>query len=151
MRLPYRRDADPDGCRAESSPFADIHDASPCGESWDRMQPVAELDPGGGHDRSRLCRRCGRHLYNLCAMSLPQAERLMRSLERTPPVRLYRRSDGAVLTADCPVGARTKMRHSLVAVAILGGAVIVAGTSLSLENGAHGCEVAMTGAPTPRR
>jgi hypothetical protein len=129
--MPYRRDADPDGLRALSSPFARIREASPCGESWDRMQPIAATDTATLRATSRLCGRCGRNLYNLSAMTESQVDRLIRSLERKPFTRLYRRADGSVLTIDCPVGARAKLRRFLMAAAIMIAAAIIAGASLA--------------------
>jgi hypothetical protein len=46
------------------------------------------------------------NVYNLSAMTAEQAAALLRERERAPCVRLYRRWDGTVMTADCPVGVR---------------------------------------------
>src|SRR4051812_21274150 len=82
----------------------DLHIAKPCLESWDEME---------GDDRVRHCRGCGQNVYNLSALSHSEALKLLRASEGVPCVRLYRRSDGSVLTRDCAVGAR-EQRTNLV-------------------------------------
>ena len=44
------------------------------------------------------------NVYNLSEMSQPEAEGLLRSHEGRLCVRYYQRSDGTILTKDCPVG-----------------------------------------------
>lgn len=76
--------------------------ASPCPADWDAMQ---------GDDRSLFCGQCQRHVYNLSAMTRPEAEKLVFEREGRLCVRFYRRRDGTVLTADCPVGLRGVRRR----------------------------------------
>ena len=80
----------------------DIRIASPCHEAWDRMS---------GDDRARHCRSCDKTVYNLSAMTADQAADLFREREGRVCVRLYRRRDGTVLTADCPVGRAARLRR----------------------------------------
>lgn len=72
-----------------------IHVASPCPADWEQMD---------GDDRSRFCHQCQRHVYQLSAMTTEEAERLIVEKEGQLCVKFYRRADGTVLTADCPVG-----------------------------------------------
>jgi hypothetical protein len=69
--------------------------ATPCHAEWNSMT---------GDDRSRFCGQCRKNVYNLSAMSADQAVALIREKEGDLCVRLYRRTDGTVLTGDCPVG-----------------------------------------------
>jgi hypothetical protein len=93
--------------------------ASPCQADWNAMQ---------GDDRSRYCGQCQKHVYNLSEMSRPEAEKLVFEREGRLCVRFFRRQDGTVLTADCPVclrGVRRRIARSLAAacglfMAILG-------------------------------
>lgn len=99
----------------------DIRVASPCSARWDEM---------AGDDQARFCGSCQKHVYNLSAMTREAAEALVRAREGDLCVRYYRRADGTVLTADCPVGVRRK-RVKLVAAAasvtaLAAGAVAVA-------------------------
>lgn len=82
----------------------DIRIASPCKAAWDRME---------GDDRARFCVECGKHVYDLSAMSRKEAERLVFETEGRPCVRFYRRRDGTVLTDNCPVGLRRARRWLL--------------------------------------
>jgi hypothetical protein len=75
--------------------------ASPCDVSWEAMP---------GDERTRHCPECQQRVYNLSALSRRQAEDLLRRTEGRLCVRLYRRADGTVLTADCPVGLRAVRR-----------------------------------------
>ena len=85
--------------------------ASPCGVDWDTMT---------GDDRVRFCPTCAKNVYNLSALPGEQAEELLRQREGTVCVRFYRRTDGTILSADCPLGARRKRRRRATA-AIAGG------------------------------
>jgi hypothetical protein len=79
--------------------------ASPCSASWDDM---------AGSDRVRYCQQCRRNVYNLSAMSRAEAEELVRQREtQRLCIRFYRRHDGTMLTADCPVGLRKLRRAAL--------------------------------------
>jgi hypothetical protein len=85
----------------------DVRVASPCHERWDAMT---------GDDQTRHCARCDKNVYNLSAMTREAAEALLRQREGKLCVRYFRRVDGTILTADCPVGVRRK-RVQLVAAA----------------------------------
>src|SRR6185436_5852156 len=73
--------------------------ASPCRADWNAMQ---------GDDRVRFCAECGKNVYNLSALSRPEAEALVTEKEGRMCVRFYQRADGSALTSDCPVGLRIK-------------------------------------------
>src|SRR5262245_18205516 len=69
--------------------------ASPCRARWEDMT---------GDDRSRFCGRCEKYVYNFSAMTATEAEDLIRAKEGKLCGRFYRRRDGTMLTANCPVG-----------------------------------------------
>lgn len=75
--------------------LAQIKIASPCPARWEDMS---------GDARSRFCLQCNKHVYNLSAMSASDAAELVRAKEGSLCARFYRRTDGTMLTADCPVG-----------------------------------------------
>src|SRR5581483_10025570 len=60
----------------------DVRVASPCNESWDAMTGDAQV---------RFCGRCEKNVYNLSAMSAPEAEALLASRGEKLCVRFYRR------------------------------------------------------------
>jgi hypothetical protein len=79
--------------------------ASPCNSAvWSDLK---------GDDRARLCTTCDMNVYNLSLMTLDEANDLIREKEGKLCIELYRRLDGTVLTADCPVGLRTIRRQYL--------------------------------------
>jgi hypothetical protein len=79
--------------------------ASPCNSAvWSDLK---------GDDRARLCTTCDKNVYNLSLMTLDEANDLIREKEGNLCIELYRRFDGTVLTADCPVGLRTIRRQYL--------------------------------------
>ena len=88
----------------------DIRIASPCHESWDQMT---------GDDRARHCGSCDKTVYNLSAMTADQAAELFLAREGRVCVRLYRRRDGTVLTADCPVGRAARLRRRVRSAALV--------------------------------
>ncbi|MGI8981778.1 MAG: hypothetical protein ACR2FY_21320 [Pirellulaceae bacterium] len=101
-----------------SLPLLDqISVASPCTVSWDSMQ---------GDERQRYCKLCQKNVYNLSGMRRDEAESLVGASKGRLCVRYYRRHDGTVLTADCPVGLRG------VRARLLRGALGIAATMLAL-------------------
>src|SRR5262245_3918202 len=75
--------------------------ASPCAASWDQMI---------GDDRARFCSLCQKNVYNLSALTTDEITALIRAKEGKLCGRFYRRRDGSILTADCPVGLRQRAR-----------------------------------------
>jgi hypothetical protein len=97
--------------RWASDSLRHVRIASPCDQDWDSML---------GDERIRFCAKCQLNVYNLSAMTEDEAQRLLVNREGRLCARFYRRADGTVLTADCPVGWRAiKRRVSSVAVACL--------------------------------
>ena len=76
--------------------------ASPCSAKWEEME---------GDDRVRFCRLCEMNVYNLSAMGRQAAERLVEEKEVRLCAMFYRRSDGTVITQDCPVGLAAVRRR----------------------------------------
>jgi hypothetical protein len=91
--------------------------ASPCPTTWEQM---------AGDDRVRFCDLCNLHVYNIGRMTRKEAEALIASSEGRICARLYRRTDGTIITRDCPVGLRAMRRH----VAKVAGAVFALLVSL---------------------
>jgi hypothetical protein len=81
----------------------EIRIASPCTASWESMT---------GDDRSRHCSECNRNVYNFAAMTSTEIEQLIAASNGDRLCgRLYRRDDGTILTSDCPVGLRVRIRR----------------------------------------
>ena len=76
--------------------------ASPCSVSWDSM---------AGDARRRLCETCGTQVYNIEGMNSTEVQELISNRRGRLCVRLHRRSDGTVLTRDCPIGVRAIRNH----------------------------------------
>jgi hypothetical protein len=66
--------------------------ARPCPADWDEMR---------GDNQVRFCKHCSLNVYNLSAMTREAAERLVAEREGRLCIRMYRRLDGTVVTADC--------------------------------------------------
>ncbi|MEP7218438.1 MAG: hypothetical protein ABI876_05955 [Bacteroidota bacterium] len=94
--------------------------ATPCTASWEEM---------AGTDTARHCSHCSLNVYNISAMTSDEADALISGAEGRLCVRFYRRSDGTILTQDCPVGLRAVRQRVLrsvrnlavTTVALLGG------------------------------
>jgi hypothetical protein len=98
-----------------------IEVASPCHVPWEQM---------AGDEKVRFCEACQLHVYNLSAMDAEEAAERISQDDGRLCVRFYRRTDGTLLTQDCPVGveaARRRRRHLLQdTAATLAGAGLVA-------------------------
>ena len=91
--------------------LATLSVASPCPAPWDAMK---------GDQRVRFCESCQKNVYNLSAMTTAEAETLLGKVEGRLCVRFYRRTDGTVLTSDCPVGAGDSLSQAPAALAVGG-------------------------------
>jgi hypothetical protein len=99
--------------------------AAPCTADWEQMV---------GDDRVRHCEQCKLDVYNLSGMTRDEAEALITDRVGRLCVRFYRRTDGTVLTSDCPVGVtRRRRRRILLATAATG----LAGGVLTVWASAH--------------
>ena len=97
--------------------------ATQCPATWEQMK---------GDERSRFCDLCSLHVYNIAELTASEAKSLIANTQGRICARLYRRSDGTVITKDCPVGLRAIRRR----VARTAGAVFA--TVISLCGGAFG-------------
>jgi len=88
--------------------------AAPCPVAW------AEMD---GDERKRFCSLCSLHVYNISQMKRKEAEDFLSENTDGVCLRLFRRSDGTLITKDCPVGRRladaVKRRVRAAAVALV--------------------------------
>ena len=77
--------------------------ASPCSVGWETM---------AGDERVRHCASCQLNVYNVSAITTVEARDLIMQREGRLCIRLYRRADGTVVTADCPVGLRAVRKRT---------------------------------------
>jgi hypothetical protein len=82
--------------------LANVRIASPCSARWEDMT---------GDERSRFCAQCQKHVYDLSAMTADEAAALIREKEGKLCVQFFRRRDGSILTADCPIPAMQFVRR----------------------------------------
>lgn len=99
--------------------------ASPCSADWDQMI---------GDDHVRFCKSCEKNVYDLSSLTAEAAEALIVEKEGNLCARFYTRSDGTVLTADCPVGVRRKWVRRAGAAAVLFGAAAASATTLTTRS-----------------
>jgi hypothetical protein len=98
--------------RAKLPVLDNIRVAAPCRAPWNAMTPV-------DGDRVRHCGDCNKRVYNLSQMTRDEAEALIVAHEGKLCVRYYRRTDGTIITKDCPVGVGKRRRRRFVAASIL--------------------------------
>jgi hypothetical protein len=103
--------------------------ASPSNVSWDDMT---------GDERVRFCGKCAKDVYNVSAMPRAEAEALLVERAGSLCVRIYKRVDGTVLTADCPVGVRKKRVRRALFVAAGASALAAATSTLFVTQGEPG-------------
>jgi hypothetical protein len=132
----------------------------PCEVPWDSM---------AGDERVRHCDQCRQNVYNVAAMTRDEALRLLEDRAGNLCVRIFRRSDGTVVTGDCRARLRAaRKRGWLVFAGVL---LIVAWGQLCAQvvglaglrrvlawRGTHGAPpaatapvapIALSGAPPP--
>lgn len=76
--------------------------ASPCPMSWENMS---------GDDRIRFCQSCKLNVYNISEMTTAEVTNLITKTEGRICGRIHRRSDGTILTKDCPVGVQSRVKR----------------------------------------
>jgi hypothetical protein len=107
--------------------------ASPCPISWEQMK---------GDERARFCDLCSLHVYNIAELTASQAKSLIANTEGHICARLYRRSDGTVITRDCPVGLRAiRRRVARTAGAVFATIISLFGSAFSqkMKEGGKAC------------
>ena len=93
-----------------------IQIASPCKANWEQM---------AGDERVRYCAECDLDVYNFSVMHREEVERIVREREGRLCARFFQRPDGTMLTQDCPVGFRARVRR----VSRVAGAAVAAALS----------------------
>ncbi|MBY0406038.1 MAG: hypothetical protein K2X66_19200 [Cyanobacteria bacterium] len=78
--------------------------ATPCPADWNQMV---------GDEMVRFCESCALSVYNLSSLTTHEAEALILKHEGRLCVRFFRRSDGTMMTQDCPVGLQIVYRRSV--------------------------------------
>lgn len=120
--------------------------ASPCKASWDEMT---------GDARVRFCGHCAKNVFNVGGMTRDEAYAFLReNAGGTVCMRLYRRADGTVMTADCPVGQKKKQVRRLALVAGGIAATVAAGSFITLRASSTMGEIPVAGGvrvPQPPR
>jgi hypothetical protein len=101
--------------------------ASPCAVPWESMT---------GDERERLCASCDKKVYDVSKMTSAEAEALLRAKSTDACLRIFRRFDGTVLTADCPVGVEKKnrARRRNVVVGALAATAAAATTAVAMRS-----------------
>jgi hypothetical protein len=128
------------GIRKVTLPLLEnVHIATPCDASWADMQGDSDV---------RFCTSCSKNVYNLSMMSREEAEAVLRAGSGNDLcVRLFRRTDGTVLTEDCPVAVRRRRFWRRAKTIAAGGLIALAfgaayerfvGTHVILESGGSG-------------
>jgi hypothetical protein len=68
---------------------------NPCSMDWDRMR---------GDDRIRFCDACGKHVYNITAMTSDEAVTVLSAVRQKGEgrcIRVYHRADGTLTASPC--------------------------------------------------
>jgi hypothetical protein len=124
----------------------------PCQVPWDSMAGDAQV---------RHCGQCRQNVYNIASMTRPEALRLLESNGGRVCVRIFRRPDGTIITADCRERLRQARQRGVLAFLAVLVLVVCAQVSAQIVGliglrrlvrgdavGVRG-EVALAGAPVP--
>jgi hypothetical protein len=110
-----------------SSPLDHVRISVPCPAKWEEMYAVEG-------NRVRYCSQCNLNVYNLSEMTREQAEAILYKNEGRLCARIYRRSDGTILTQNCPVGLRPIKQGLRWVGQLVNGMVLAAVFFLGLQN-----------------
>ncbi len=88
----------------------DLKIASPCHARWEDME---------GSDCSRFCAQCQKNVYNFASMTAGETQAVLLQKEGRVCGRFYQRTDGTLLTEDCPIGLHRRVRRFATAAALL--------------------------------
>lgn len=103
--------------------------AKQCPASWSHMK---------GDDQVRHCTHCDRQVFNLSNMSEADGKALVRKhTGQRLCVRYYQRADGTVMTRDCGIAERAKVRLK----AALAGVCSLVGIGLFMPVAAQGAAI----------
>ena len=116
---------------ANVSLLQQVRIASACPAAWQNMS---------GDDRVRFCCQCKLNVYNLSAMTEQEAVRLIQEKEGRLCGRIHRRSDGTILTQDCPVGLRAIRRKLAGLAGRIAAGVLFAGSAFGFYRSGGGKE-----------
>jgi Carboxypeptidase regulatory-like domain len=95
--------------------------ASPCSAHWADMP---------GNDKIRHCSQCQLDVYNFSAMTELEINQIVAARTGRLCARFFQRSDGTMLTENCPTGIRTGvLRGSTIAAVALAALVTIAPTN----------------------
>ena len=75
----------------------------PCTMDWNEMS---------GNNVVRFCRGCQKNVYNFAEMNSDEAQRLIEASGDRLCGRIYRRSDGTIVTSDCRLPGAAANSHS---------------------------------------
>jgi hypothetical protein len=81
---------------------------TPCTVPWDAMR---------GDDAVRHCGACKQNVYNLSSFTRVEAVQLLTARSGRVCLRIFRRPDGTVVTADCRARLRAARRRGVLALA----------------------------------
>lgn len=101
-----------------------VNVAAPCPADWSQMD---------GDDQVRHCSLCRLNVYNLSEMSGEEAETFLQKQTGRVCVRYYQRTDGKVMTKDCPKGLKALRQRAMKRLALAASLVLT-----SLGCGTHG-------------
>ena len=99
--------------------LASLRIATPCKQRWDDMT---------GDGRVRTCASCEKPVFDIAGMTTEEAEAFLTARAGKACVRLYKRADGTIKTADCPP---TKARWAAAAMTAGALAASVGGAAMS--------------------
>jgi hypothetical protein len=81
-----------------------------------------------GDERVRHCSSCNLNVYNLSGMTRREVSDLVHLAEGRLCIRFFRRKDGTLLTADCPIGMKVISPLARIIAFALAAAIPIWGT-----------------------
>jgi hypothetical protein len=90
--------------------------ALPCDWTWDETY---------SSERYRYCGQCQRPVYNFAGLEIAEAEVIILKAENRSKYTLYKRTDGKIMTSDCPVAIKKRSDFLLLSIGGVLAAVVL--------------------------
>lgn len=123
--------------RVPLSILDNVRIASPCPMRWEELDALGEAGSDGSEaDRVRHCGQCQLNVYNFANLTREESVAVIE--EHTAVGKrlcgaIYRRSDGTMLTADCPVGLAEVRRRVKIFISRAAAAALLATSAVMVH------------------
>lgn len=105
-----------ENCSAQKPSLDRLYISSPCSVPWDSMS---------GDSTKRLCGGCSKNVFNISDMTKTEVDSFLAKNGYSQCMTFFRRTDGTIMTDNCPRVLRKLRDRCRIAVRVAAGAIAV--------------------------